>query len=52
LNAQRYHDEILRPTVRPIFVRYLWPTVAYLYSQSCEIQRLGPNSFISVDWIP
>jgi hypothetical protein len=23
LNAQRYHDEILRPTVRPIFVRYL-----------------------------
>ena len=25
------------------FLRYLWPTDPYLYSQSCEIHRLGPN---------
>jgi hypothetical protein len=30
----------------------LWPTDAYLYSQSCEIHRLGPNEFISIDWFP
>jgi hypothetical protein len=23
--------------------RYLWPTDAYLYSQSCETHRLEPN---------
>jgi hypothetical protein len=34
------------------FLRYLWPTDAYLYSQSCEIHRSGPNSFISIDWFP
>jgi hypothetical protein len=28
------------------FPRYLWQTDAYLYSQSCEIHRLGPNEFI------
>jgi hypothetical protein len=28
------------------FGRYLWPTDAYLYSQSCEIYRLGPNKCI------
>jgi hypothetical protein len=32
--------------------RYLWPTDAYLYSQSCEIHRLGPNGFIQIDWFP
>ena len=26
-----------------LFLRYLWSTDAYLYSQSCEIHRLGPN---------
>jgi hypothetical protein len=30
--------------------RYLWPTDAYLYSQSCEIHRLRPNECISIDW--
>jgi hypothetical protein len=30
-------------TPLPIFLRYLWPTDAYLRSQSCEIHRLGPN---------
>jgi hypothetical protein len=25
---------------------------AYLYSQSCEIHRLGPFEFVSVDWFP
>ena len=34
------------------FLRYLWPTDAYLYSQSCEIHRLGPNGFISINWFP
>jgi hypothetical protein len=29
---------------------YLWPTD--LYSQSCQIYRLGPNEFISIDWFP
>ena len=29
-----------------IFQRYLWPTDAFLYSQSCEVHRLGPNEFI------
>ena len=33
------------------FKRYLWPD-AYLYSQSCEIHRLRPNLFISIDWFP
>ena len=28
------------------FLRYLWPTDAFLYSQSCEIHRLVPNEFI------
>ena len=32
--------------------RCLWPTNAYLYSQSCEIHRLGPDEFISIDWFP
>ena len=31
---------------------YPWSTDAYLYSQSCEIHRLGPNAFISMDWFP
>ena len=43
LNAQIHRDEILRPIVRPIL------HFAYLYSQSCEIHRLGPNLFISID---
>jgi hypothetical protein len=34
------------------FLRYLWPTNAYLYSWSCEINRLGPNEFISNDRFP
>ena len=34
------------------FLRYLWPTDAYLYSQSCEIHRLGPNECIVIDWFP
>ena len=25
---------------------YLWPIDAYMYYQSCEIHRLGPNEFI------
>ena len=25
---------------------------AYLYSQSCEIHRLGTKEFISIDWFP
>ena len=36
----------------PLFLRYLWPTDAYLYSQSCEIHRLLLNEFISIDWFP
>ena len=36
----------------PLPLRYLWPTDAYLYSQSCEIHRLGPNEFISIDRLP
>jgi hypothetical protein len=34
-----------------LFLRYLWPD-AYLYSQSCEIHRLGPNAFILINWFP
>jgi disulfide oxidoreductase YuzD len=34
------------------FFCYLWPTDAYLYSQSCEIHWLEPNEFISIDWFP
>jgi hypothetical protein len=30
-------------------VQYLWPTDAYLYPQSCEIHRLGPNAIILID---
>jgi hypothetical protein len=32
----------------PYLLRYSiwWPTDPYLYSQSCEILRLGPNAFI------
>jgi hypothetical protein len=33
------------------FWRYLGPD-AYLYSQSGEIHRLGPNEVISMDWFP
>ena len=33
-------------------LRCLWPTDAYLYSQSCEVHRLGFNEFISIDWFP
>jgi hypothetical protein len=33
-----------------LFLRYLRSTDAYLYSQSCEIHRLGPNEFITIDW--
>ena len=34
----------------PTFLlRYLWPTDAYLYSQSCEIYWLGPH-FKSFQW--
>jgi hypothetical protein len=33
-------------------LRYLWPTDAYVYSLPCEICRLGPNLFISIDWFP
>jgi hypothetical protein len=29
-------------------LRYLWPTDAFLYSQSCEIHRLGPNEFMEL----
>jgi hypothetical protein len=35
-----------------LFLSDLWPTDAYLYSQSCQIYRLGPNLFISIDWFP
>ena len=35
-----------------LFLRYLWPTDANLYSQWCEIHRLGPNEFISIVWFP
>ena len=35
-----------------LFLMYLWPTDPYLYSQSCEINRLGPNEFILNDWFP
>ena len=28
------------------FLRYLWPTDAYVYLQSCQIHRLGPREFI------
>ena len=34
------------------YLRYLWPIDAYLYSQSCEINILQPNEFISIDWFP
>jgi hypothetical protein len=30
----------------PFFVRYLWPTDAFLYSLSYGIHRLGPNGCI------
>jgi hypothetical protein len=46
------HGNTVKRSRGPYFVRYLWPTVAYLYSQSCEIHRLGPNTFISIDWFP
>jgi hypothetical protein len=35
-------DRFSDPT---FFLKYLWLTDAYLYSQSCEIHRLGPNPF-------
>jgi hypothetical protein len=35
-------DWLSDPRQAPFFWRYLWPTDAYLYSQSCEIYRLGP----------
>ena len=35
-----------------LFLRYLWPTDAYLYSQLCEIHRLRPNEFMSIVWFP
>ena len=34
------------------FLRNVWLPDAYLYSQSCEIHRLGPNKIISIDWFP
>ena len=34
-----------------LFLRYPWPTDAYLYSQK-YILRLGPNEFISFVWFP
>jgi hypothetical protein len=34
----------------PYFFKGIWPTDAYLYSQSCEIHKLGPNLFISIDF--
>jgi hypothetical protein len=33
-----------------LLLKVLWPTDVYLYSQSCEIHRLGPDEFISIDW--
>ena len=30
----------------------MWPTDSYLYSQSCEIHRLGPSEFILIDLFP
>jgi hypothetical protein len=42
----------LIPHAPTFFKRYLWPTDAYMYSQSCEIHRLVPNEFISIDWFP
>ena len=35
-----------------LFLRYMWPTDAYLYSQSCEIHRLVSNKCIQIDWFP
>ena len=43
---------VFGPTALPLFLRYMWPTDAYLYSQSCEIHSLGPNELISVYWFP
>jgi hypothetical protein len=45
LNGQKFRDKII---LRPISfkVQYMWPTDGYLYSQSCEIYRLGPNELI------
>ena len=34
------------------YIKYLWWTDTYLYSQSCEVHRLGPNEFLSIDWCP
>jgi hypothetical protein len=34
-----------------LFLWHLWPIDANLYSQSCEIHRLVPNEFISIDWL-
>ena len=39
-------------TPLPFFKGYLWPTDAYVYSQSCDIHRLGPDEFDSIDWFP
>ena len=39
-------------TPLPYFLRVLWPTDGYLYLQSCEIHRLGPNEFIAIDRFP
>ena len=34
---------------RPDFyLRYLWPSDVYQYTQSCEIVRLGPTEFFSI----
>jgi hypothetical protein len=32
--------------------KYLWPKDGYVYSQSCEIHRWGPDEFIPIDWFP
>ena len=43
---------VFTPDTDCFFLRYLWPTDAYLYFQSCEIHRLGLNAFISTHWFP
>jgi hypothetical protein len=44
--------QVFWSTPVPCFLRYLWLTDAYLYSQSCEIHRLEPDKSISIDWFP
>ena len=50
--ANWMHRNTMTRSWGPFFLRYLWPTDAYLYSPSCEIHRLGPISFISIGLLP